>query len=223
MAADRAAELTEAYRILSDEGRRGEYDRARGAAGPAAKATPQPTPAPDGGPPPSQPEHTAPPPPGFAARTGPQFKAERASRDEFVRKATVSRLRVAVEAIGGGYDEVKTPGFDLGWTPKSRMFDRAKRPRLLCRFVSRVDRDAVSEVWAQAMKTGKPDDEVCLFLMGAELAPAGELATAIGEQRKRQRTAKLALIPVDANNWDAHMPLDAPSIAKALIARLKTG
>ena len=31
MAADRAAELTEAYRILSDDGRRGEYDRARGA------------------------------------------------------------------------------------------------------------------------------------------------------------------------------------------------
>src|SRR3984893_18453208 len=30
MAADRAAELTEAYRILSDEGRRAEYDRARG-------------------------------------------------------------------------------------------------------------------------------------------------------------------------------------------------
>ena len=28
MAADRAAELTEAYRILSDEGRRAEYDRA---------------------------------------------------------------------------------------------------------------------------------------------------------------------------------------------------
>ncbi len=29
MAADRAAELTEAYRILSDAGRRAEYDRAR--------------------------------------------------------------------------------------------------------------------------------------------------------------------------------------------------
>ena len=28
MAADRAAELTEAYRILGDEGRRSEYDRA---------------------------------------------------------------------------------------------------------------------------------------------------------------------------------------------------
>ena len=31
MAADRAAELTEAYRILSDAGRRAEYDRARSA------------------------------------------------------------------------------------------------------------------------------------------------------------------------------------------------
>src|SRR5216684_833399 len=44
MAADRAAELTEAYRILSDVGRRAEYDRAveeaGGAAAPAAVAEP---------------------------------------------------------------------------------------------------------------------------------------------------------------------------------------
>ena len=38
MAADRAAELTEAYRILSDDGRRAEYDRARAASGTGARA-----------------------------------------------------------------------------------------------------------------------------------------------------------------------------------------
>src|SRR6185312_5011554 len=42
MAAERAAELTEAYRILSDEGRRAEYDRGQGAAGaPTPGATPR--------------------------------------------------------------------------------------------------------------------------------------------------------------------------------------
>ena len=33
----------------------------------------------------------------------------------------------------------------------------------------------------------------------------------------------LTLIPVDAGNWEAHMPLDAPAIAKTLLARLRTG
>ena len=31
------------------------------------------------------------------------------------------------------------------------------------------------------------------------------------------------LIPVDARIWNAHMPLDAPAVAKTLIARLKSG
>ena len=33
----------------------------------------------------------------------------------------------------------------------------------------------------------------------------------------------LTLIPVDARNWEAHMPLDAPGIAKTVLARLRTG
>ncbi len=204
MAADRAAELTEAYRILSDEGRRGEYDR-------------------EAPPPATEPERTAPPPrPQPDGEAGPQFKTERASRDEFVHKATVGRVRNAVDLLGG-YDSVKTPGFDLAWTPKKGFLGRTKGPRLLCKFVSRVDKDSVADTWTQATKSGKPDEDVCVFLMGTEVAPAGELATAIAEQRKRQRASKVALIPVDARNWDAHIPLDAPAFAKTLLARLKSG
>ena len=103
------------------------------------------------------------------------------------------------------------------------MFGGVKGPRLLCRFVSRVDREAVTDAWAKATKSGTPEDVVCVILTGSDLAPAGELATAIAEQRKRQRTANVTLIPVDARNWDAHMPLDAPVIAKTLLARLKAG
>jgi len=230
MAADRAAELTEAYRILSDEGRRGEYDRARAAAGPeiahspAAASAPPPSAARQEAPPPAtEPERTAPPPrPQPDGEAGPQFKTERASRDEFVHKATVGRVRNAVDLLGG-YDSVKTPGFDLAWTPKKGFLGRTKGPRLLCKFVSRVDKDSVADTWTQATKSGKPDEDVCVFLMGTEVAPAGELATAIAEQRKRQRASKVALIPVDARNWDAHIPLDAPAFAKTLLARLKSG
>ena len=222
MAADRATELTEAYRVLSDDGRRGEYDRARGvsapAAAPRATGSPDATSAPgaDVVPPPREPEpRTA---------SGPQFQKERASRDEFVRKATISRLRSAIEAVDGGYDELDVRGFDIAWAPKNKRFGRGKGPRLLGRFVTRVDREAVADAWTQAGKTGgSGNDEMCVLLMGPAVAPAGELALAIAEQRRRQRGAKLTLIPVDARNWEAHMPVDAPGIAKTLLARLRTG
>jgi curved DNA-binding protein CbpA len=229
MAANRAAELTEAYRILSDEGRRAEYDRAfaegglTSPAGPTAATT-------DGGvaPPVSEASssETAPthPPGREAPQQGPQFRQERASRDEFVRKATVSRLRSALDAVGGGYGEEQAQGFDIVCVPKSKLFAKNKNPRLLGRFVSRVDREAVADAWTQAMKLGRPKNEdLCVLLMGTSLAPAGELAGEIAVQRKKARGVNLTLIPVDARVWDAHMPFDAPAIAKTLLARLKSG
>jgi curved DNA-binding protein CbpA len=225
MAAHRAAELTEAYRILSDEGRRAEYDRtfaeaggrttvAAAAAASAAAGEAQPSPV------------AAPPPPTKepARQSGPQFRQERASRDEFVRKATFSRVRQALQAVGGDYDETDVGGFDMAYVPKSKLFGRSTNPRLLGRFVSILDREAVAEAWTDAAKwADAKKNDVCVLLMGTSLAPAGELAVEIANQRRKSRGAKLTLIPVDAQVWDAHMPLDAPAIAKSLLARLKTG
>jgi len=220
MAADRAAELTEAYRILSDERSRADYDRAfaEGAAQPAAPASAT-APAAAAQPP-------APPPPTVdepPRATGPQFRQERATRDEFVRKATIGRLRLALEGVGG-YDEAQARGFDIALVPKKKLFSTSRNPRLLGRFVSSVDRDAVADAWTQAVKWAGAD-EACVLLMGTALAPAGELATEIGDQRKKhgRSGAKLVLIPVDARDWDARMPLDAPPVAKTLLARLKSG
>ena len=230
MAADRAAELTEAYRILSDEGRRGEYDRAvADAGGQVSRAAPEP--AQQAGSPQPAAEPSGPPPPspsgaGAEAGKGPQFKQERASRDEFVRKATMSRLRQALETVGGGaYDESNVQGFDIACVPKSKLFARSKNPRLLGRFISRLDREAVADAWKEAAKWAVEKEDVCVLLMGTQLSPAGELAGEIALQRRKQpRTGgKLTLIPVDARVWDAHMPLDAPAIAKTLLARLKSG
>ena len=228
MAADRAAELTEAYRILSDDGRRAEYDRARGTTSTEtapANATPQAArsgnaPRPAAGPASGQ----APPPPRpeSEAPKGGQFKQERATRDEYVRKATVGRFRQALDAVGGGYDEKPVRGFDISLVPKSKMFGRGKGPRLMGRFVSRVDREAIADAWTQASKLA-PAEDVCVFLMGTSVAPAGELAGEIADQRRKNRSTKLTLIPVDARDWEAHMPLDAPAIAKTLLTRLKSG
>ena len=223
MAAERAAELTEAYRILSDEGRRAEYDRAVSedsgneapqAPAPAASTSEAYT---------EPPAATAPrPAPESQRSTGPQFSQERASRDQVVRKATVGRLRQALEAIGGGFDESQVTGFDLAWLPKSKLFTRGKGPRMLARFVSRVDGETVASSWSQAAKWA-PIENVCVFLIGSGMAPPGELAAAIAEQRRKMRGSKVTLIPVDARTWDAHLPHDAPDIAKTLLARLRTG
>jgi hypothetical protein len=228
MAAHRAAELTEAYRILSDQGRRAEYDRIFAEAGgrttavsasAASAAAGEAQPSPETGAPPP------PPPPKEPGRqTGPQFKQERASRDEFVRKATLSRVRQALVAVGGDYDETDVGGFDLACVPKSKIFARSKNPRLLGRFVSVLDREAVAEAWTDAAKwADAKKNDVCVLLMGTSLAPAGELAAEIANQRRKSRGASLTLIPVDARVWDAHMPLDAPAIAKSLLTRLKSG
>ena len=229
MAADRAAELTEAYRILSDAGRRADYDRALGAAPPPAA------------PPPPASSHVAEPAPqqqpaaetpGAAAQEQPHtsqaphpdaggsFKQERQVRDEYLRKATLSRFRVAIDAVGGGYDETQLRGFEIAFIPKSKFLSKNKNPRLLGRFLTRVDGAAVAEAWTDAGKwTG---EEVCVFLLGSLLAPARELATAISDQRKRSKS-KVTLIPVDARDWAAHMPTDAPDVAKTLLTKLRSG
>ena len=222
MAAERAAELTEAYRILTDEVKRAEYDQSIAAGGGQVTPAPRPSAAAATDAPPAAPPRRAPEEP--AVPLGKQFTQERASRDEFVRKATVNRVRQALDAVGGGYDETEVRGFDIACVPKNRMFGRSKNPRLLGRFVSTLDREAVADAWLQAAKWGdSAKDDVCVLLMGTSLAPAGELAGEIANQRRRSRGAKLTLIPVDASIWSAHMPLDAPDIAKSLIARLKSG
>lgn len=223
MAAERAAELTEAYRILSSEGSRAEYDRTLGVgpASPSAAASHAPSPAQ----PPKVDSDTAPrsrpapepaesPSPGKAA-----FHAERAGRDDYLRKATLNRFQHAVEAVGE-YDQTSLRGFDVALIPRSKMFGRNKNPRLLSRYVSLVDRAAVADAWVQAGKWST--DEICVFLLGTALASAGELAGAIAEQRKKTR-AKVTLIPVDARDWGSYVPHDAPEIAKSLLARLKRG
>lgn len=226
MAADRAAELTEAYRILSDEGRRSEYDKARASAAPPAAETPARA-APEGAGAPRATPVAEPPPadPQPAQARGDSFKEERATRDEYVRKATLSRFRDALSAVAGdSYDQSQVRGFDFGCVPKATLFSRGKGPRLLGRFVDRVDAPAITDTFARAAQAGASSDEVCVFLMGSGMAPRRELEAAIFQQRRRTGSGpKVTLIPLDSRDWDAHVPVDAPPIVKKLLTRLRTG
>lgn len=237
MAAGRAADLTEAYRILSHEGQRAEYDVAFQAGhlgspvavwpapSPDSATTPEPTPtAPASGGAASTPPGQSSRAPDAAGSNAKQFADERATRDAFVRKATMNRFRQAcTQVAGSGYDDSKVPGFDVACVPKAKLFGRNKGPRLLGRYVARVDAAAVADAWGEAGKWHVPAGEaICIILMGSTMAPPRELADAIAEQRRRpSRGAKVTLIPVDASVWQAHMPTDAPAVAKDLLARLR--
>jgi hypothetical protein len=238
LASGRAAELTEAYRILCDEQQRTAYDRMQQTAAHAApppvapssdSASPPPPPPPPnppraerpaGDPPPADPGATPP------TRTESQFSQERARRDEFLRKAAASRFRRAAAVLLGDYEETHVGKFDMVFVPKSKLFGRAKGPCMLARFVPRVDGPAVTESSVQAAQWGAPQsrEEICVFLMGAAMAPRRELEQAIGEHRRRStRRAKVTLIPIDATDWTAHVPIDAPPLAKTLLAKLQGG
>jgi curved DNA-binding protein CbpA len=213
MAAGRAAALTEAYRVLSNEAQRADYDRALAAA-PHSAPPPANSPAAPS---------TPPPPRAEPAGTNP-FTRERAGADQILRKATLAKIRQAMALAGSNYDETQVRGFDIALVPKAKMFGGGKRPRVLARFVEPVDAAAVAESWSLAVKgSSSPKEETCVFLLGSSVAPARELADAIAEQRRRYRTANLTIIPMDVRTWDAHVPVDAPAICKDLLTRLKNG
>jgi len=222
MAATRAAQLTEAYRTLTNPELRSEYDRLYAAstgapvsASPAAYSPPAQT---ASRPPAVEPQHahhetpTGAPPPRFAK--------EHATRDEFVRKATLGRLRQVLSAEYGEISESSTRGFHFDCTAKSKkLFGRGSGQRFAAKFVPRVDRAEIQDVWATAQKAG---GQICVFLMGNGLAPTRELSEAITDMRKKSRgESGISLIPVDLRDWTAHVPADAPSVCKSVIQRLR--
>jgi curved DNA-binding protein CbpA len=222
MAAVRAAELTEAYRILSDLGRRAEYDQVCEAAGgqqPGAGASPpDPAPLSEDRPPPQPAPEPAP------ASEGEPFSHERASRDEFVRRATTNRLRQALDALkDDAYEEQAVGGFDIAFVPQRKLFGRNRNPRLLGRVVSNIDAEAIAKAWTQAARwSASPNDEVRVLLIGAAMMSRRELEGAITAQRRKAGPGgKVTLIPIDARDWSAHIPTDAPALAKKLLAHLR--
>ena len=218
MAADRAAELTEAYRILSDAGRRAEYDRARrrGRRRDAAGAAPH-------RPPPSTARRAA----GRRRRRRRRRAGRRAEprravhgrsarrRDEFVARRRSAGCGRRSTAVGGGYDEIAAARAST-WrcVPKSKLFGRSKNPRAARRASCRsVDREAVADAWTQAREMGRRRQATrsACCCWARRWRRRASWPAAIAEQRRKSRGAKLTLIPVDARDWDAHMPLDAPA------------
>src|SRR5688572_329392 len=148
IAAVKAAELTQAYQTLCDPAVRAEYDARLG-------ETPAPAP-PAAVRPPSHPEaqtsaspRPAPPtePVGQPSSASSVFSQERAGASALVQRATVIRFRQALEGEFGRFDEVPVAGFDVTCVPKPAFFSLKLPPRVLGRFVDRVDGPTLTETW----------------------------------------------------------------------------
>ena len=117
MAAGRAAELTEAYRVLSNESQRAPIrSRPRRGASFSTAARPLFIRAI---------EFAVAVAASRAAASQPIYQ-ERASRDQFVRKATLEKIRQALALTGADYDETQVRGFDIALVPKPKLFGGGK-------------------------------------------------------------------------------------------------
>ena len=221
IAATRAAELTEAYRILMDAGLRQGYDESLddGLPAPEPQAVPQPFRAP-------APEVAAPPRdtpgPAIEPPRDKRFQQERATTIGFLRRAVLSKFAGAVEAIGG--ELVPQAPFDAACQIKGRraLFSKADPSvRVLMRLVPTVDPEAIEESWTPAARLAASDEIVCLLLLGNGLSPAKELSAAISEQRRRIRKVGPVVIPVDMRDWEALFPPDTPAVVRSLLERLR--
>jgi curved DNA-binding protein CbpA len=215
MAATRAAQLTEAYRTLMNPELRSEYDQLCGAAG--AIPPPAESPTPQQAPPVESAASHAEPMPGATPRS--RFAKEQATRDEYVQKATLARLRQVLLAEWK-ITEATTRGFDFDCSARpKKLFGRGGAQRFAVKFVRRVDRGEIQDVWATAERAG---GQMCVFLVGNGLAPAKELAEAISDMRQKSRgDSGVSLIPVDVRDWSAHVPADAPQPCKSLLQKLR--
>ena len=225
IAASKAADLTQAYKTLSDETQRAEYDemlQAGAGSGvrtaPAAAArreAPQRTHAGSA---------VAEPEPAQPVR-GPVFQQDRAGASQLIFKASVMRFRQALTTEFGSYDEPRVDPFQVACVPKPGFLKFRTPPCVLGRFVEQVDAASVTESWAAAARMKKDGQrDLVVFVMGPTVAPAGELAAAITEQRKKPIPGggKLVLVPVNTRTWAAHVPNDAPALVKLLLERLKS-
>lgn len=210
MAAARAAELTVAYKTLTDPALREEYD-ASIQAGLPPPHVPQPPPPDVREPAPAPPadDDTPPPPPGSKGR----FASERADRDVILKRAIAGRVLGIVETLYGKIDTPAVRGFDLAMVPLAKpRFLGAHPPRVLVKVVGTADAAAIAEAHVAASRArlhaGK--SPVVVMLFARTIAPQPELSKAYEANARARKApdspAEIAVVVVDSADWTCRMP-----------------
>jgi hypothetical protein len=219
MAATRAAELTVAYKTLTDPALREEYDASIAGGippphiphpprqAPVEEPKPQPveTPQPD----PDRNRDTPPPPPGSKGR----FAAERADRDVILKRAIASRVLGIVETL---YGKIETPvvrGFDLAIVPVAKpRFLGTPPPRVLIKVVETADGPAVTESFGAASrsKVHSGKSPVVVLLFSRKIAAQTEISKANEANIRQRKTVggpeEIAVVVVDIGDWSCRLP-----------------
>jgi hypothetical protein len=229
LAAERAAELTEAYRVLMDAGLRGAYDGERSGvrAAPSAPAPAAP-PAPPGAAPEPAPRAERPPDPPRARPpaeppAAPAPGTASASRDAFVHRMAMTRFRDAIERALDGVTSMPARGFDASYLVKGKrsLFGKTAPERLLTAYVGAVTAAEIGRLGQAALSARGGATAVAVFVLGDSLADPGDLSAAVvGLRRRTPDGVTLAMVPVDVRDWSAMMPREASANVRAVIAQL---
>jgi hypothetical protein len=228
MAATRAAELTVAYKTLTDPALREEYDAGLTGGMPAAQA---PSPAPGDEVRPSEPSQPAkeeesfepPPPTGGKGR----FASERADRDQILKRAIAARVLGIVESLYGKVQMPAVRGFDMVIVPVAKpRFLGSMPPRVLVKVVDVVDGAAITEAHGAAARarvhSGK--SPVIVLLFARTIAPQQELSKAY-DALARQRPVpdgpvELAVVAVATADWSCRLPPNCSTAVHKLTDQL---
>lgn len=231
MAATRAAELTIAYKTLTDPVMRAEYDATLSAGLPPphvpAPATATATPAPnDASPfrPPTLEDLKAPSPPqGNSAR----FAAERADRDVILGRAIAARVLATVEGLYGTVETPTVRDFDLAMVPTAKpRFLGAPLPRVLIKVVDFANGAAITGAFTGASRArlhaGK--SPIVVLVLSRRIADQRELSKA-WESLSRGRKAPdgpadVSVIVVDVADWSCRLPPNCSAAGRKLADRI---
>lgn len=220
MAATRAAELTVAYKTLSDPALRAEYDAGLTAGVPPPYVPPPPAREEPAAKVAAEPQvediHTPPPPAGNKAR----FASERADRDLILRRAIAARVQSTVEALYGKLETPMVRGFDLAMVPVAKpRFMGAPPPRVLVKIVDTADAAAITESWtgASRAKLHSGKSPVIVLLFARHIASQRELSKANDTVSRGRKAAgapdELAVVVVDVADWSCRLP---PGVSTAV-------
>lgn len=220
VAAERTWEITNAYHHLSNPERRTAYDRRSAPPPSASPAVPSNSCSWNRDPATGEPVVEPPAPPRDL------FRQDRATRDGFVRRASLARLQEATAVELGDPTLQRRTGFDVAYRARAKRSLLKREPTLMiCGvFAVRVDACAVREAWMRAVRLGPVTGELCVFLLGDALAPTGELSharTKLSRRGPRAGAPRITVIPVDVNDWQGSVPDDAPPAAQRILARLQ--
>jgi hypothetical protein len=228
MAATRAAELTIAYKTLTDSALREEYN-ASIAEGLPPPHQPQPPPEPKEEAPRWQPEAPPAPDPDRPRETPPplrggrgRFAAERADRDQILKRAVATRVHKIVETLYGKSDTPAVRGFDLAIVPQAKpRFLGTAPPRVLIKVVENADGAAVTEAYVTASRSrlhvGKSPVVVLLFARAISAQPEITRANQTNARQRKGPDApdEVAVVIVDIADWSCRLPPNcSPAVHK---------